>query len=183
MKEQHARLQNIERSLLQRAEDIVPVNKDLMTAAELVQICQNLNRMNLDFARYLDPRITQRIFDAGVSKIYTTTQQMDISGRIESTGRDSRLANNEHLHSVAEADYETDATTTPGSTFVGDPSSALELMSTRCAATLGVLTEMNDDTMLHVKIREPVLSLTYIFSFTLHPHLNADYRTLLDLPL
>jgi hypothetical protein len=127
LREHHARLQNIEQSLLQRVEDILPFNKDLLTAGELVQICQSLNRMNLDFARHLEARITQRTFDTDASNTSpsTTTQQMDITVTTTTgnTVHDSRIENHAHLHSVAEAEYETDATTTPGSNFTTTPGS------------------------------------------------------------
>jgi hypothetical protein len=143
LREQHARLQNIERSLLQRMEDILPANKDLVTAAELVQICQNLNRMNIDFARHLEARITHATFDTDASNTSATTyQQMDISTTTGATVRDSRFSNNAHLQSVAEAGYETDATKTPGPALVLDRSSispAVEQRTPRYAGALHVV--------------------------------------------
>ena len=180
LREQHARLQNIERSLLQRVEDILPVNKDLMTAAELVQICQNLNRMNLDFARHLETRITQGTCDTDASNSSTTTyQQLGISTTTGSTVRDSRFSNNAHLHSVAEADYETDATTTPEFAFVLDQASispAIELKTTRYAIALHVVRSILKLCSVACEIIKPVLSLIYIFSFTVYPELKLNSR-------
>ena len=121
---QHERLENIERSLMLRIEDILPqtvsVDKDLMTAAELVQICQSLHRMNVGFARHLEATTSAK-------------ERSEASGNTDATSTIRTSLHTDHanttrfstnglpvLERVVEAGYETDATNTPGSALVRD---------------------------------------------------------------
>ena len=126
LRRQHERLENIERSLMLRIEDILPqtvsVDKDLMTAAELVQICQSLHRMNVGFARHLEATTT-----------CSAKERSEASGDTDATSTIRTSLHTDHanttrfstnglpvLERVVEAGYETDATNTPGSALVRD---------------------------------------------------------------
>jgi hypothetical protein len=135
LKTQQKRLYSIERHLLKRIEDILPVESDLMTATELVQVCQRLHTVNLGFAQHLQSIARRANGDEGSTpethmNICCDTTS-DIDGRTSlnrSRADDPNVVLNEAqpvrfstsgpLLSVLEADYETDATTTPASTMM-----------------------------------------------------------------
>lgn len=131
LKSQQKRLHNIEKQLLSRIEDILPVESDLMTATELVQACQRLHSVNVGFAQHLGSIHKLR----GDTNEYGSTNQNEVpipntaSRPTFRNGNESAPVSKKQpyrsqplapqfstrgpLLQVAETDYETDATTTP----------------------------------------------------------------------
>jgi hypothetical protein len=105
LKTQQQRLCNIERHLLRRIEDILPVESDLMTATELVQVCQRLHIVNLGFARHL-----QSIHRGDDQSAKEVDDDPNVS---LNDAQSVRFSSGGPLLSVVEVDYETDATATP----------------------------------------------------------------------
>lgn len=123
MKTQQRRLRTIEKHLLRRIEDILPADSDLMTATELVQVCQRLHTVNLGFAHHLQSIAGHRSNGENVPNANNSCDAASVNGHISlSRVHDLdevppvRFSTGGPLNSVVEADYETDATTTPAST-------------------------------------------------------------------
>lgn len=53
LRSQEGRLQDIERSLLGRVEEVLPIDHDLMTVTELVHVCKPLHAANLSFIHHV----------------------------------------------------------------------------------------------------------------------------------